>query len=549
MTAERTETAPEPGTPAPVRPSRWPSLVWLVPAVAALVGLAMLFHAWRSAGPHLTVTFLSGSGVEAGKTPVKYKDVTVGMVSSIAISHDGSHVIVRIAMDKNSENLVHGDTRFWIVRPRLGIGGVSGIDTLVSGSYIGMDRGTSGKAPAVYRGLEAPPTVLLGAPGRSFVLSTQDLGSLDIGSPLYYHRIQVGRVASYHLKPDGRDVTLEVFVEAPYDRFVTAATRFWNAGGVDVSLNTDGFKLKTESLATLVAGGVAFDTAPWASPQPAPAQASYDLARDQQTAMTPPDDPPLPVMLHFAQPLRGLAVGANVQFASLRIGQVSSIQLDYDPKQHRLSSNVGLDVYPNRLGSVMARLPGTDADPQARLARFLADLVRHGLRAQSRSGNLITGQLYIDLTLIPKAPAVAVKDSQRPLPVPTFDNGSLDRMQEQASDIVAKIDRIPLDSIGRRLDSDLAGLERTLKQVNEQTLPGATRTLQQARDTLSTVQGTFGNDAPLGQNLNQTLQDVDRAARSLHDLLEQLSRHPQSLLRGVPDDPKPAASSSPESVP
>ncbi|MBB6242516.1 MlaD family protein [Rhodanobacter sp. MP1X3] len=535
------ERMTEPGYPVVSRSGRRLSLVWLVPLVAALIGLSMLVQAWLSAGPVITITFQTAAGLEVDKTPVKYKDVTVGTVSSITLSDDGSHVIATVALLESAESLARADTRFWVVRPRIGLNGVSGIDTLLSGAYIGVDKGKSSQSNKAFAGLETPPTVINGAPGRSFVLHTDDLGSLYIGSPVYYRRIQVGHVAYSQLDPDGKHVSVQIFIDAPYDRFVAAGTRFWNASGVDVSLDAKGLKLSTQSLTTLIAGGIAFATPP--DDVGAPAITAYDLAKDQQSAMAPPDGPARYIQLRFEKSLHGLSVGASVEFSGLDIGRVVAIDLDYDPIGHRFFSVVGIEVYAQRMGSVLNKLPKPDGDPQRQAAQFLRGMVEHGLRAQVRSDNLLTGQLYVSLDFMPNATPVTFDVDARPLAVPTMDGG-FDRLQEQVASIVGKIDKMPLEAIGNNLNTTLVDLDQTLKQVNVQLLPATTQTLQQARQTFGVVQGMLASDAPLQQNLGQTLQEVQRTARSLRVLTDLLSRHPEALLRGRPDDAPPVTSGS-----
>ena len=538
-----TSAGPDLAHPALIR-LRWRlPLVWLVPAVAALIGLSMLVHAWLSAGPEITIAYRTAAGLEAGKTPIKYKGVTVGAVKSVALSNDGAHVIVTVALDKSASSLTRRDTRFWVVRPRVGTGGISGLDTLLSGAYIAADAGAATASASAFTGLETAPTVIAGTPGTSFTLHAEDLGSLDIGSSIYYRRIQVGRLASYQLDQDGRSVKLQVFIDAPYDRFVTTDTRFWNASGVDISLGADGLKLKTQSMATIVAGGIAF-AAPERSPAgTAPAQAEFTLAKDQDTALAPPDGPGQYMQLRFAQSLRGLTVGAPVLFAGVALGSVVSMNLDYDQANRRFPTVVGIVVYPQRLGPVLdtiKRERDRGGDSEQHVAQFLQKMVEHGLRAQARSGNLLTAQLYISLDVVPNAPKVPFDVNARPLTVPTI-NGTLDRVQEQLASIVGKIDKLPLASIAHNLDATLAGIGNTLQQVNGQVLPEITRTLQQAQKTFGAAQGMLAEDAPLQQDLGQTLQEVQRSARSLRTLTELLGRHPQSLLRGLPDDTPPAA--------
>ena len=537
--------AAQPPPPRIVR-RRWRiSLIWLVPVIAALIGASLLLHTWLSTGPRITISFQSAAGLEAGKTPVKYKDVTIGSVSAIELSRDRSHVIASVDLDKSAASIVRADTRFWVVRPRIGAGGISGIDTLLSGAYIGVDTGKAEESRKDFDGLENPPTVINGTPGKSFLLHSEDLGSLDIGSPVYYRRIQVGRVAAYKLDADGRGVSLQVFVEAPHDAFVTKGTRFWNASGVDLTLSADGLKLNTQSLATVVAGGIAFATPFGVDRTPAPDQTQFTLAKDQQIALAPPDGPPQFMRMRFDQSLRGLVVDAPVEFFGINIGRVIAINLDYDPAKKRFAAVVDAIVYPRRLGRVSDQLgrPGSE-DEQAQAAQFVQSMVAQGLRAQARTGNLLTGQLYVALDFIPKAPKVEFDIATRPLNMPTVPGG-FDKLQEQVASIVAKVEKVPFDSIGRRLDEDLAELNKTLKQVNGEMLPEVRNTLQEAQRTFGAANQVLGSDAPLQQNLNQTLQELQRSARSLRDLTDLLGRHPEALIRGRPSDPAPVPAPQP----
>jgi paraquat-inducible protein B len=532
----------DPGPPAVSR-RRWRlSLVWLVPALAAAIGIALMVDTWLSAGPEITIAFATAAGLEAGKTPVKYKGVTVGEVKGVALSGDGTSAIVTVALDKSASSLTRRDTRFWVVRPRVGTGGVSGLDTLFSGAYIAVDAGAAQASSRAFTGLATPPTVIGGMPGKSFVLHAQDLGSLDIGSAVYYRRVQVGRLASYKLDEDGKGVSLHVFIDAPYDRFVATDTRFWNASGVDVSLGAEGLKLKTQSVATIVAGGIAFATPDRSQGRVAPADTGFVLARDEDTALAPPDGPGQYMELRFTQSLHGLVVGAPVLFAGVNLGRVVSINLDYDRARRRFPTVVGIVVYPQRLGPVLDTLK-RDGDPggdsERHVARFLQQMVEHGLRAQARSANLLTGQLYIALDVMRNAPKVPFDAAARPLTVPTID-GTFDQVQERITSILGKLDKLPLSSIAGHLDTTLAGLGNTLDQVNGQVLPETTRTLREAQKAFGAAQGMLADDAPLQQDLGRTLDEVQRAARSVRTLTDMLGRHPQSLLRGVPGDAPPA---------
>ena len=524
------------------------SLIWLVPVIAALVGLSLVINAWMQRGPDITISFQTAEGLEPGKTVVKYKDVVIGKVTTIRLAPDHHRVIVKVDLEKSVEDIAVSDTRFWVVRPRIGLGGVSGIDTLLSGSFIGVDVGDSKQPQFDFTGLENPPSVTHDAQGKSFILHSGDLGSLDIGSPIYFRRLQVGRVASYRLNDDGKGVTVQVFVESPYDKFVTTDSRFWNASGVDVSLGADGLKLNTQSLATVLAGGVSFLDAPGPHPSTTPASenATFTLFDTQANAMAPPDGEPHYIRMRFDQPLRGLAVNAPVEFLGVNIGNVVSIRMDYDEKTGNFPIYVGAVVYPDRLGRAheklvaLAKSKGDNDD----LSHMMGTLVEHGLRAQAKVGNLLTGQLFISLDFLKKAPKASYDPNTRPLEIPTAP-GNFDKLQEQLAEIVDKIQKIPFDSIGNNLNDSLAELNKTLKQVNGQVLPEFQKTLKGANQTLGTANNALSSDSPLQQSLSSTLEELQRMARSLRALTDYLSAQPSALVRGRgADTPPPKTDSS-----
>ena len=261
--------APDPtGIPeaAAVAPKRWPiSLVWLIPLIVALIGAWLAAQAILERGPTITIRFKSAEGLEAGKTRIKYKSVDIGEVKSIGLSEDRSTVIVTAQLAKQAEKFLVEDTRFWIVRPRIAGGSVSGLTTLLSGSYIGVDVGKSQTDKNDFVGLETPPVVTRDLPGRQFVLHGDDVGSLDIGSPVFFRRIEVGQVVAFELNKDGKGVTLKVFINAPYDQYVTTGTQFWHASGLDFTLDASGIRVDTQSLSSLLVGGIAFQAPPDAS--------------------------------------------------------------------------------------------------------------------------------------------------------------------------------------------------------------------------------------------------------------------------------------------
>lgn len=519
------------------------SLVWIVPIIAVLVGISLVVHSILQEGPTITVTFKTGSGLTANKTEVKYRNVVIGQVSGVELSNDQKSVNATIKLAKQAESFTREDSQFWVVRPRIGAGGVSGIDTLLSGDYIGADIGQANARAKNFKGLENPPPITYGEPGKRFMLHTPDLGSLDIGSPVYYRKIPVGQVVAYALDADGKGVNIEVFIHSPNDAYVTENTRFWNASGIDVNVGANGFAVKTESLSSILVGGIAF-RAPEYSPndKSATEEKAFELFEDQQTALAPPNGKAQYLSLRFDQALRGLKVGAPVEFLGIEFGRVVSVNLDFDAKKRSFPVNVGIVIYPQRLGQAHAKMLEAlkhDPNDEAAGVRLMGSFIENGLRAQARSGNLLTGQLYVALDFYPKAEKVVFDPTARPVSIPTIP-GSLEQLQEKLESMVNKINDLPIGRIAGNLDSNLVELRKGLAQFNAKTLPGVQTTLADVSKTLQSASSTLAEDSPQREQLTQTLDELGRMSRSLRELSDYLGRHPESLIRGRPNNAAPA---------
>ncbi|WP_418121123.1 intermembrane transport protein PqiB [Variovorax sp. 160MFSha2.1] len=541
---DKPEPSGQPPLPKPrvVRRREWlPSLIWLIPIVAALVGITLVARIIMERGPEVVLTFKTAEGLEAGKTAVKYKDVQIGLVTSLRLARDRSHVRVLVQFNKDAQSFTASDSRFWVVRPRLDTSGISGLNTLLSGAYIGADAGVSQETAGEFTGLETPPTVTRDDSGKQFLLRANDVGSLDVGSPVYFRRIKVGQVAAYELDGDGRGVTLRVFINAPYDKFVGMNTRFWQASGIDAQLSASGFTLRTQSLATILLGGIAFQAPEDAMGPVAKENASFTLAQDETTAMKEPDGPSQTLLMYFNQSLRGLTPGAPVDFRGVVIGEVKSIGVEFDRAEREFRMPVLVQVYPDRLRRRAGESGTESRSTQQERLRFLAE---KGLRAQLRNGNLLTGQVYVALDFFPKAPPAKIDLAKNPIELPTVPN-SLDEIQSQVQEIATKLNKVPYEQIAGDLRTTLASLnktltaaEQTVKRINNDVTPELAAAMKDVRKTVNTAERTLADDSPLQQDMRQTLQELTRAAGSVRVLTDYLERHPESLLRGKPDDNK-----------
>jgi paraquat-inducible protein B len=559
---EPANVPPAPALPEPVlsKQNRLRlSLMWIVPLVALVVGVVLVVRSMLQTGPEIRIEFVSAEGLEAGRTEVRFKEVVVGRVRLVTLSPDMKKVIVTVRLDKSVEAIAVEDTRFWVVRPRIGTGGISGLATLVSGAYIGVDAGASTNWRDEFAGLDQPPLVLRGEPGRSFVLRADDLGSLDVGSPVYHRRIRVGRVVGYTLQPDGKLVHVQVFIEAPHEKLVNSQSRFWNASGVDLSLSASGLTLNTQSVASVLAGGLAFANAESDEPaQAAKPGQEFQLFATQRAALAPEDGEPIRVRMVFKQSLRGLEAGAPVDLLGVSLGTVRGVQLQHEAGDQDLPVEVTADIYPLRLGPLRERLLNGKGAATLNDRQLLKQLVERGLRAQVRNGNLLTGQLYVALEFVTKATKLSLDLNAAVPTLPTVP-GTLSDVQPQLAEIVSKMSKVRFDEIGTDLQTALRSVKEissslqavlgsadgTIKQLSpqlQQSLTELQATLASAQQTLKSAESNLvDSQAPLQRSTSQTLAEVQRAAQAMRVLADYLQQHPETLLRGKPADVLPEA--------
>jgi len=523
---------------AVVQAKRRFSIVWIVPLVALAIGGWLAFKAISEKGPTITITFATADGLEAGKTKIKFKDVEIGQVESIALNEDASQVVVQAKMIKGSEPYLTDQTRFWVVRPRISGGSVSGLGTVLSGAYIGIDGNKAGTSTRHFTGLEVPPVVTVGQPGRHFVLQSETLSSLDIGAPVYYRQIQVGQVVSYSFGQDGKAVDIKIFIEAPHHTKVTENTRFWNASGFDVTLNAQGLKVDTQSMVSILSGGIAFDVPKETAPgDEAKENANFYLYADRNATQEKKYTVRNYWMLLFDESVRGLNIGAPVELYGIKLGEVVSLSLEFDVDKKKFQVPVIVAMEPERISSAKKEeaLKIVEKDPGV----FMKALVeQQGLRAQLQSANLLTGQLMVNLVFLPDAPKATLSRHGEYQVVPTIP-GSFERLQEGLSKIIANLEKVKFDQIGGDLQQTLKETKTTVaeiggfaKKLNSETTPKLQATLVELQKTLVEVQKGVGKDSPLNYTTTKTLEELSLTLRSLRELVNTLDNQPQSLLFG-----------------
>ena len=514
-----------------------PQLIWLIPIVAVLIGGWLAVKTILEKGPTITITFKTAEGLEAGKTKIKYKNIDIGEVKTVGFTKDLERVVVTAEMGKGVERHLVEDVRFWIVKPRISGGQVSGLGTLFSGSYIEMDRGDSSTRREEFEGLEVEPFNTDQIPGRQFVLHGKDLGSHAVGTPVLFRRIRVGKVAVNELNQDGSGVTLKIFIESPYDKFVNSNTRFWDVSGIDITADASGVKVNTEGLMSIMLGGLAFEAPAGSEALPeADPDTAFTLFPDYAAAMKQPDRETLVFTMYFEESLRGLTVGAPVELNGVAIGEVRKIMTGWDNQLQRFRFPVDVAIYPGRLRA-LSREKMADPTPAEQKAR-LDGIVQAGLRAQMKTGSLLTGQMYITLDVFPNAAPAKINWAMSPPEFPT-QPGMMVELQATLMNLSKKLEDMPIGQISADLRTALQSLNRTLvgteqmvKRMDKEVAPAAKSALEDARRLLNTTEQTLASDSPLQQDLRTSLRDLSRAAQSLRELTELLERQPESLIRG-----------------
>lgn len=518
------------------RKSRWSvQWIWLVPLIAALIGGWLMITSILNEGPVISIVFKSAEGLEAGKTKLKYKDVEIGQVTEVTLSADLKQVIATAELTKDFKAHLVRDTAFWLVTPRISGGNVSGLSTVLSGAFIGVAVGKSDQAQRSFNAMDVPPVIQVDTPGREFVLRSNDLGSLSPGSPIFFRRVQVGQVVAFDLDKDGLGLTMRIFINAPYDAFVTENTRFWNAGGIDIKLSASGIEMETQSLASILLGGIAFETpADSIESAAAPPETVFELFSGRTAALHNPERDVLKMVVLFNESLKGLVPGSPVDFQGITLGEVSDIWVEMDPAKHAIWMPVEIRLYPERLKLRARDKNRTKLSDEAR-RQLLDGLVANGLRAQMRSGNLLTGQLYVALDFFPSADKASINWASEVPELPTVP-GRMEEIQASLKSIAGRLEKLPIEQIGSDLRQTLQAASGLLNRLNTQVTPQITAALIEARQAVSSAQGLVAANKPLLEDSHEAIRELAKTAKTLRSLADYLERHPEALIRGKQED-------------
>jgi|FEC22Drversion2_1045045.scaffolds.fasta_scaffold00497_4 paraquat-inducible protein B len=535
-------------------------LIWIVPLLTGLIAAWLAWDTMSKKGPTITIAFDSAAGLTAGQSQLKYKNVVMGTVSSIGMSPDFTKVIVTIETVREAEALLNNKTIFWVVKPELFAGSLTGLETLISGSYIGMRPSSE---PGTHRqhhfiGEQDPPVLQAGTKGTTFKLDSKRLGSISLGSPIFFRDLEVGTVLGWDIADLASRVTIHAFVRAPYDQYVHVDSSFWNASGISVKFGGDGVQVRVESLRAVLLGGIAFET-PFDTKQAiAATNQEFPLYRNFDDAKAAGFGRQIRLLSYFPGSVAGLEPGAHVTLHGLRVGEVTDVDLVYDPKLDRVVVPVHYRVEAGRILNIAAA-------EQTNAESLAEDMIKRGMRATLQSTSIITGAKEIALERVPDAKPDTMERKGDVYIIPTSEVGGFDAITRSAAELLGKLNRIDYDKIGKSLEGAVGGLDtmingeqmkRTLtalekamvdvqdiaKKLDQEGAPALKRLpaiAQQLQDALSTANRLFGSlnsgygdDSRFRRDLDRLLPQLTDAARSLRALTDLLSRHPEALIKG-----------------
>ncbi len=536
-----------------------PSVVWIIPVVTLIVGVWLVAKTISEQGPQATISFKTAEGIEVGKTKVKYKNVDIGVVEKIEFNEDFSNVLLHVEFNQGSEQFLKRDTHFWVVKPQLSLRGASGLGTLISGAYIEIEPGP-GAEQRHFVGYEKPPVVRADELGKKIVLVTRRLGSIDTGSPIYFQGLQAGEVLGHELGNDRSSIFIYAFIKDPFDQLIRGNTRFWNASGIDVSVNADGVKVRTESMRSIIYGGIAFET-----PETLEQVTTdidnliFTLHNDYESIEENAYSKRIKFIIYFNSSVRGLSRGAPVEFKGIKVGSVVDIRLEFDEQQTSFRVPVLIEIEPQRIIKRGNSEFGTSYET-------LNKLVQQGLRARLQTGSLITNQLFIDLDMHPDSPAI-VSGEETPYPeLPTIASADFGAITASAESLLSKLNQIDIQSIVGTVMETIKSADETLKTANELiSTPGLSTAIQDMQGSMSSLKNILQNvdeanidevisstqttldqlnhtlkktssmlepNSPMQYNVIKLTGELEEMARSVRSLIEMLERNPQAFIFG-----------------
>ncbi len=530
------------------------SNIWLIPFVAAVIGGWMVWQAWANQGPLITISFETAEGMEVDTTKIKLRDITIGKVVDLELSENFKNIILTARMQKDTEDLLTAETQFWVVKPRVGRGGVSGLTTILSGAYIELSPGSQGELKTHFKGKEQPPVTPAGTPGLHITLDSAGQRALDIGDPILYKGIEVGQIEFVHFNQSERVVYYNAFIQSPYDKLITENTRFWEVNGIEIDLSADGIKVHTGTLETMLGGGVAFDV-PTNLPRGnvITERAFFTIYPNKEEVHDQQYQNAQEFVLLFSQSIRGLKTGAPIEYKGIRVGSVVRTDINYPEMGNLLNKNtlipVMVNIEPARIGLK------DEEEELEKVKNNLSNWIENGLHAFMSTGNLLTGSKFIDLRYVEDT-SNTVKTFNQFQVIPTTAS-EMDSLIEKFNSVLSKIEKVPLEDVVDNANAALVSANDTIKQLGQASeeishmlqQPESQHLIKNVNQALKSISGLadgYSSGSTTQKDIKRMINALEQALKDLSPVLNQINRQPNSLIFGgeSAQEPEPKAKSN-----
>ncbi len=526
------------------------SFAWLLPLAAVLFAAWVLWQAYIERGPLVEISFDKAGGIIAGETRVRRNDVDVGRVEALRLADDLNSVVVEVRLDPNVSPYLDDDTRFWIVNARINTTEISGLGTLLSGSYIEVDwDDVPGERQSSFVGLDEAPLTTRGTPGLRLTLNADEAGYIYVGSPVFLRQIEVGRVERRRLSQDATQVLFDIFVEAPYHKNVYPDTRFYGVSGVEGSIGSEGATVRVESISALFTGGIAFENPPEIT-SAAPVTSNgknfklFDSRGDaRESLFDGDDDQQYRLIAKFEGSVKGLRDGAPIEYNGIVVGRVANVSVELPQTATGPSiATVVLQFQPRRLG--------LEDLTQKQWYETVQGRVDGGLRVQLTSGNLLTGSLIVKLVNKPDDGPATVDFDHKPYPSLPVIASNVEAVTADVETLIKNLSDLPLSSLvtaatqllqeTRQLvaSPDIANLPGQLSSSMTsiakatETLPAMVNSLTTASNNANDVLEGLAPDSEIYIELSAAARELRIAAKSIAAFAELLEENPNALLTG-----------------
>ncbi len=528
------------------------SPIWLIPLLALAVALWMVWQESAGAGPQVQVLISDAEGLEAGKTPVRVRNVDVGLVSEISLNDDMSAAVLTIDMNENTQRMLAVDSEFWVVKPRIGRQGVSGLSTLLSGAYLRLQPGSAEQTTTRFKALEEPPVTPQQTPGRRITLTSSVNAAVVVGDSVQYRGVSVGQVEKVAFNVDNRTMEYQVFVEQPYDELLTENTRFWLQSGLSLRWNASGLDVSLGSFESLLGAGINFGV-PEGQPsgEKIAESRTFELFASEEAARQQGFVNGIDYVILLDESVAGLEEGAPVQFKGVRVGTVLKVPLRWNPTD---DDQAPLKQIPVLVRYEPERMDGLVPDTRIEYWRErLPELFEQGLRANIRASNLLTNTLYVDLRFYPEAEAVAEQEFAGYPVLPSMVS-DFSRLEEKLNQLLDKFNGLQLEASLNEFSEAMTATQTSAEEIEAlaqsvaeivaqpgmQELP---QLLQQNLVQLQQLLDSVDDGSATRRQLHRSLSNIEQLTRDLKPFIEQLREQPNSLIFAPEEtaDPEPKA--------